>query len=254
MTAKTANYTSQYFTSKIFETDYATLAAVIIELYHPQTVVEFGCGPGHLSRELAQRGVQVTCVDGYSQPNFAGLSVEFYPLDLNDSVAIKKLFEHKQFDLSICLEVAEHLEEESSQALVKWLTQVAPIVIFSAAVPNQKGRGHINLQTREYWHNIFSQREFVIADRIREKLRNSNIAPWYRYNVIDYIQIQHPQAPNLADVLPRLIASESAAASGFYDEYNKRLDAEEHLKSAPTPLSKLVNQLGSFAKGLLRRS
>ncbi|AFY32503.1 class I SAM-dependent methyltransferase [Calothrix sp. PCC 7507] len=255
MNTQTISYSAKYFQSRTFETDYQTLAAVIFELYHPQTVAEFGCGPGHLSRELAKLGVKVTSVDGHSQPSFTGLAVEFHHLDLNDPIAIANFFANKHFDLAICLEVAEHLQPQSSPILVKWLTSVAPVVIFSAAVPHQGGHGHINLQPREYWHNEFMQRQFIAADRVREELRaTSSIAPWYRYNVIDYVQIQHPQAPNPAEVIPRLIASESAAASAYYEEYDRRFLAELRLKYAPVQLYASVKGLRFLAKRLLGRS
>ncbi|MBW4643622.1 MAG: class I SAM-dependent methyltransferase [Goleter apudmare HA4340-LM2] len=255
MNTNTITYSEKYFQSRDFATDYETLAAVIFHLYHPQTVAEFGCGPGHLSTELAKLGVQVIAVDGHSQPSFGGLTIEFHRLDLNDSTAIANFCANKRVDLAICLEVAEHLQPESSPTLVKWLTKIAPIVIFSAAVPKQGGHGHINLRPREYWYNEFTQRQFIAADRVREQLRATpSVAPWYRYNIIDYVQIQHPQAPEAAEVIPRLIASESAAASGYYEEYDRRFLAERRLEYAPIQLHTTVKRLRAFAKRLLGRS
>ncbi|MTJ13434.1 class I SAM-dependent methyltransferase [Anabaena sp. UHCC 0187] len=228
MTNDMIAYTSDYFQSIIFDTDYQALALHIVEIYHPKTVVEFGCGPGHLSRELAKLGVQMTSVDGYSQPDFTGLSVEFYPLNLNDATAIANLFQDKHFDLAISLEVAEHLQPESSPTVINWLTKVAPVVVFSAAVPSQGGHGHINLHPRDYWHRLFTECNFVISDRIREKLRNHpTVAPWYRYNVLDYVHANHPQVPQLNEVITRLIASESAAATGYYEESTKLYQLEQ---------------------------
>lgn len=244
MSYQTVAYSSEYFEDGIFNTDYQTLASVIVELYHPKKLVEFGCGPGHLSRELAKLGVEVTAVDGYSQPNFDGLAVEFYTLDLNNAAAISNYFVGKQFDLAISLEVAEHLQPESSSNLVEWLTKVAPIVIFSAAVLGQGGHGHINLQSREYWHSKFTQCDFVIADRVREKLRLfTSVAPWYRHNVIDYVYAQHTQAPALGDVIPRLIASESAASTAYYQESDKRFLVEVRLQYAPVQWYLKLRQL-----------
>jgi hypothetical protein len=57
---------------------------------------------------------------------------------------------------------------------------------------------------------------------IREKLRtHPSIAPWYRYNVLDYVHANHPQVPQLTEVIQRLIASESAAATADYEESTK---------------------------------
>jgi SAM-dependent methyltransferase len=251
MKHKTVAYTSDYFECGIFETDYQTLASVIVELYHPKTVVEFGCGPGHLSRELSKLGVLVTAVDGYCQPNFSRSPIEFHTLDLNDAVAISNYFEGKSFDLAISLEVAEHLQPESSSTLVEWLAKVAPIVVFSAGVLGQGGHGHINLRPRDYWHKEFTRHGFVVADRVREKLRPfTSVAPWYRHNVIDYIYAQHPQAPSLNDVIPRLIASESAASTAYYQESDRRFLVEVRLQYAPVQWYLKLRQL---AKRLLGR-
>ncbi len=250
MNHNTVTYTSDYFNDGIFDTDYQKIASVIFELYHPTTVVEFGCGPGHLSKELAKLGVQITAVDGYSKPKFEDLSVEFSPLNLNDSAAIANYFVDKHFDLAISLEVAEHLQPEASATLIEWLTKVAPVVIFAAAVPGQGGHGHINLRPRENWHKEFTQYNFVAADRIREKLRPySNVAVWYRHNIVDYVHVQHPQVPCLNDVIYRLIASESAAATAYYEESKKCFFAEVSLKYAPVQWYLKLRKLAKILLG-----
>jgi SAM-dependent methyltransferase len=255
MNTQTTLYTPKYFKSESFTTDYEALGSIIVELYQPKTVVDFGCGPGHLSREIAKLGVEVTAVDGFSQPDFSGLPVKFFRLNLNDSEAIDKLFAGKNFDLAVCLEVAEHLKPESSTFLIKSLTTLSPVVIFSAAVPGQGGDGHINENPRTFWHHEFTQNKFVIADRVRSKLRSSStIAPWYRYNVTDYTHIQHPQASDLSELIPRLIASESAAAEGFFIEYARRNYAEDRLKYAPVRLYKPATYLRDFIKNLFNKA
>jgi len=244
-----AAYLSNYFHSEIFDTDYRSLALAIFETYQPQTVAEFGCGPGHLTRELANLSVQVTAVDGFSQPDFSGLSIEFHHVNLNDPTSIAKVFTGKHFDLVICLEVAEHLQPEVSPNLVNWLTKVAPIVIFSASVPGQGGHGHINLRPRDYWHNLFTNQNFVVADRIREKLRlHASVAPWYRYNVLDYVSADHPQVPQANEVIRRLIASESDVSTGLYKESTKLTIAENRLKYGPVRWYLTFRQ---FAKKLI---
>jgi SAM-dependent methyltransferase len=219
MTDSTFSYTPEYFKSSTFDTDYQIIALAIVEIYQPKTVVDFGCGPGYLSRELAKLGVQVTAIDGFSQPDLSGVSVEFETLNLNDPTLIANFFTGKYFDLAVSLEVAEHLEPEVSTTLVNWLTKVAPVVVFSAAVPGQQGDGHINLRPRDYWHSLFTQHNFTVADRIRERLRrHPSVAHWYRYNVLDYVHIDHPQIPQTNEVIRRLIASESAATTAYYEQ------------------------------------
>ena len=217
MTESTILYDEKFFNSKYFETDYGTIATTIFNLYQPKTVVDFGCGPGHLSRELAKLGVKVTAIDGFSRPDFSNLNVEFHSVNLNDSTVIGNILNNRTFDVAICLEVAEHLNTSVSLELVAWLTQVAPVVVFSAAVLGQGGVGHINLQARDFWHRQFTRHSFLCADRIREQLRLvPSIAPWYRYNILDYVHAHHPLVPQAEDVIQRLIASESAATSAYF--------------------------------------
>ncbi len=222
MTDNAVSYTPDYFKGMLFNTDYQVIALTIVEIYQPKTLVEFGCGPGHLSRELAKLGVQVTAIDGFSQPDFSGLSVEFDTLNLNDPTAINNFFTGKSFDLAVNLEVAEHLTPEVSSTLVNWLTKVAPIVVFSAAVPGQEGHGHINLRPRDYWHSLFTQHNFIVADRIRSMLRSHpSVADWYRHNILDYVHLDHPQVPQPDEVIRRLIASESAATTAYFETNSK---------------------------------
>ena len=64
------------------------------------------------------------------------------------------------FDLAQCLEVAEHLTESSADLLVKTLTDLAPLALFSAAHPGQGGQGHLNERWPVYWQRRFSQHGF----------------------------------------------------------------------------------------------
>lgn len=217
MAESTVLYDENFFNSKYFQTDYGTIARTIFNLYHPKTVADFGCGPGHLTRELVKLGVNVTAIDGFSQPDFSNLNVEFHTVNLNDSSAIANIFTNRILDMAICLEVAEHLNQSVSSELVYWLTKVAPVVVFSAAVLGQGGVGHINLQPRDFWHRQFTRHSFLCADRIREQLRLvPSIAPWYRYNILDYVHTHHPLVPQAEDVIQRLIASESAVTSAYF--------------------------------------
>jgi SAM-dependent methyltransferase len=231
MIEETVPYTSEYFNSWFFETDYETIAKAIVDIYQPKTLAEFGCGPGHLSKELAKLGVQVTAVDGYSEPDFSGFPVEFHTLNLNEPEEIAKFFTNKSFDLSLSLEVAEHLQPENSPTIINWLTKVAPAVVFSASVPAQESHGHINLRPRDYWHGLFTEKDFVVCDRIREKLRlHPRVAHWYRYGILDYVHIDHPLVPSKDEVIQRLIASESASTTGYYEQSSKLYILEEEGK------------------------
>ena len=53
----------------------------------------------------------------------------------------------RTFDLAVSVEVAEHLPPQRSEWFVEDLCRLAPVVLFSAAVPGQgdpKYTGHLN--------------------------------------------------------------------------------------------------------------
>ncbi len=54
-------------------------------------------------------------------------------------------------DVCICLEVAEHIPEAYAQHLCKLLSEVAPIIILTAAPPGQGGHLHVNEKPQSYW-------------------------------------------------------------------------------------------------------
>lgn len=69
------------------------------------------------------------------------------------------------------------------------LTLSSNIVLFSAAIPYQGGRNHINEQWQSYWAKKFQGRGFVAVDCIRPIIwSNRNIQYYYRQNIILYIK------------------------------------------------------------------
>jgi hypothetical protein len=69
------------------------------------------------------------------------------------------------------LEVAEHLSGKAGACLVHTLTQAAPLVMFSAAVPGQRGSHHINEQWPGYWRSLFTDEGFRLFNPIRPLIR-----------------------------------------------------------------------------------
>ena len=238
-------YHSQYFDSGIFNFDYAPIADAIIKSYQPKTVIEFGCGSGQLSKALAAQGVSIVALDGYATPDFAGFpSIQFYKADLNNPASVKKFLKdlNQSFDLAISMEVAEHLQPEVSEDLIKMMTSVAGAVVFSAAVPEQDGDGHINCQTRSFWHKLFQDNQFQLKDTIRKQIReNPKVGKWYALNTVDYVKIDKPiSTDEYQQLINNLVASESEASSNFYYA-NRRADYKGQLLQFP-----LVNSAFNF--------
>lgn len=178
------NYNSDTHNS----TDPEIIVPIIISLFNPTSVVDIGCGTGNFLAEFKKLGVNtVLGVDADTQSSnlrMKNLSSEEYLLqDLNQYFLLQK-----NFDLALCLEVGEHLNEKSADALVNTLIRCSDVIIFSAAIPLQGGQYHINEQWQSYWKNKFEKYHFLAVDSIRPLIwNNSNLKYWYKQNLIVYI-------------------------------------------------------------------
>lgn len=163
------------------------LLPIAIELLHPASVVDIGCGTGGWLAEFMRLGVSDAIgVDGdYVARETLEIAVERYR-----GQDITRRFDlGRRFDLAVCLEVGEHIPTASSTTLVDNIVAHAPMVLFSAAVPGQGGQDHINEQPLAFWRDLFAERGYVAFDPIRPRLRGDrDVEPWYRNNVLLFVR------------------------------------------------------------------
>ncbi len=153
------------------------VSAYVEELVSPRTVVDIGCGEGHWAAAFEKLGCEVLGVDGsyVDEP-----LVPFVAHDLSKSIP-EGLGE---FDLAISLEVAEHLPETRADGFVADLCSLAPVVLFSAAIPFQTGAGHINCQWQSYWASRFEKNGFAVNLGVRWPFWNDErVECWYKQNL-----------------------------------------------------------------------
>ena len=182
-----------------------TVLPVVFELVSPKAVVDVGCGVGPwlaVARELG--GDEILGIDGeHVDKTLLMIPREaFQAADLNAPIVSQR-----QFDLAICVEVAEHVAESSSRALVKSLTSLAPVVLFSAAIPGQTGAGHVNLQWPPYWERLFVDFGFVLVDCIRWRVWDRpEVEVWYAQNCLLFVSRDRLEAnPKLVAERDRLL-------------------------------------------------
>jgi SAM-dependent methyltransferase len=177
----------------------AAVVPRILEVFEPGSAFDVGCGVGTWLSVIEQSGVQdVVGVDGdYVDRSMLKIAPDrFVAADLRKPLPVSRTF-----DLAMCLEVAEHLPEAAGEALVRQLTALAPVVVFSAAIPGQAGTDHINEQWQDYWRARFAAEGFAAYDVIRPRIWNDDrIEFWYRQNIICYIKRGHPSADGLTAV------------------------------------------------------
>lgn len=168
----------------------AVVVPLLIDLIHPTSVIDIGCGPGTWLHEFENQGVaDILGVDG----DYVAPSLLQIPQPLFISHDLRNLFSApRQFDLALCLEVAEHLPAECADVLIDSLVRLAPVVAFSAAVPHQGGTDHRNEQWPEYWAAKFQARGFVSIDYLRPRIwNNDDVAWWFAQNMILYVEEGH---------------------------------------------------------------
>ena len=127
---------------------------VILQLTGAHTVIDIGCGTGAWAAVAADLGCEVRGVD-----KDVPVHLQLVPVVDRDLTAG---YDCTGWDLAICLEVAEHLEEEAGPPLIKGLAW-AGAVLFSAATPGQPGIGHINCRPHDYWHDLFARHGYTPA-------------------------------------------------------------------------------------------
>ena len=162
----------------------------IIDLIHPASILDVGCGIGTWLQVFVKNGVKdVLGIDGdyvdrdllhkYISPD------EFRAIDLEGPFDLGR-----KFDLAITLEVAEHLKESSADVFVKSICQHADTVLFSAAIPGQKGENHVNENWPSYWVEKFKNNGYLVYDPIRPLFwTNADIDPWYRQNMLMFSKL-----------------------------------------------------------------
>jgi hypothetical protein len=160
---------------------------LILDLTGAKSVIDLGCGTASWLHVFQKNGVERVCGvdrDSLSKANLQIDAANMVQRDLTEDLNIGETF-----DLSTCLEVAEHLPAECAAKIVDNLTQLAPMVLFSAAIPHQGGTNHINEQWPEYWAQLFAAKGYRVVDCVRDAIwQNEDVAYWYAQNLLLYVR------------------------------------------------------------------
>lgn len=163
----------------------------------PGTLLDLGCGEGHLVEIAARLGIDSVGVDITLPEEIR----EERSLVLLRGDLTKPLILHgrggttaqtlpRSFECVLCWEVAEHLPAAAADQLVATLAQYTAangFLLFTAATPGQGGYGHINEQPHQYWIERLLASGFLQCDH--KPLRATWAAvcgpcQWYANNLL----------------------------------------------------------------------
>jgi SAM-dependent methyltransferase len=178
------------------------VAPLVIDLVAPRSVVDVGCGEGGWAAAFRDGGVEdVWGVDGdyVDRSKLRIASERFLARNLEEPLRLDRTF-----DLVVSLEVGEHLPERCARPFVGSLTELAPVILFSAAICGQGGTHHVNEQWPEYWAALFAERGYLCFDAIRRGIWDDReVAWWYRQNTFLYVrESELAKYPRIAAIAP----------------------------------------------------
>jgi SAM-dependent methyltransferase len=147
-----------------------------------RSVCDAGCGAGTWLLAWQELGVEdVLGLDG----DYALRSLRIEPARFRATDLSRPFEAGRGFDLAMSLEVAEHLPPERGPGFVADLVRLAPVVLFSAAVPHQGGTEHVNERWQEDWAAEFARHGYRACDLLRPRLWDDRrVEVWYRQNLL----------------------------------------------------------------------
>jgi len=152
------------------------------------SVIDIGCGVGtwlRACRELTQG--DLCGVDG-AYVNVDQIEIPedcFHPWDISTPLEILD----RKFDLTISVEVAEHIDRSKVDIYIYNITRFSDIILFSAAIPYQAGIHHVNEQWPSYWTAKFAGAGYIPVDCLRGRIWNDReIEVHYRQNIMFYVR------------------------------------------------------------------
>jgi hypothetical protein len=175
-----------------YRADYRILADSLLARLPFDSAIDVGCANGFLLESFLAAGKEV----GGTEVSAAALEVA--------SPAIRDRIQIRDFsgsegvwDLACCVEVAEHIPPGRSEELVEVLVRLSRRwIFFTAAPPEQGGRGHINCRPPEDWLAWFEARSVAcdrgLTERVRRDLERLERAPWLRQNCLVLTKHPHP--------------------------------------------------------------
>ena len=114
------------------------MVETIMREMDPKTVIDLGCGACNFTNMFSASDCEVVAIDGSKHAEkMADEGVEFLLHDLREPLHLRRAF-----DLVLCIEVIEHIDDEFAYITLETIAEHAgDWLVFSGAQPGQGGKG-----------------------------------------------------------------------------------------------------------------
>ncbi len=162
------------------------LADVLIWIYSPKSVLDIGSATGLYIKPFLEKGIKVQGVD-YSVAAVSKKALRV-PRELIKVTDITKKSIELHADLSLCIEVLEHIPEKYALFAIHNIARTSKTIFFTAAQPGQGGVGHVNCQPKSYWEGMLKKegfgRDYADEDYIRIIMGSGYHMGWLTNNLM----------------------------------------------------------------------
>jgi hypothetical protein len=143
----------------------------------PSLVYDFGCGFGDYTKGISKFGIETIGFEAYpDKRNYENIQ----QADLS-----KPLLLDRKADISISLEVGEHIPAEFEDIFIDNICNNSKdIVVLSWAVEGQSGDGHINCRSNDHIIAQMSKRGFIFDESILKTRKKAKEMLWFEESLM----------------------------------------------------------------------
>jgi GT2 family glycosyltransferase/SAM-dependent methyltransferase len=137
---------------------FATIADHVVAEIKPRSVLDVGCAKGFLVEALRDRGVEAFGID------ISEYAIGEVRPDIRPYCRVASATEpfRQRYDLIVCIEVLEHLDEADGRRAIANIGRSAGDVLFSSTPDDFTEPTHVNVRPRSWWIERFAEHGLML--------------------------------------------------------------------------------------------